>query len=128
MVRTKATPSKIEQAAATVVKPEPEIQMKKKRRHKSGTVALREMKKLQRSSDLLIPKLPMQRLIKEYSKNTAVGGDIKWRKDAVEAVHTALEDFLQERFKNLVVCSSVCRGAKTIQMKDTQTLKALGLA
>jgi hypothetical protein len=37
----------------------------KKYRFKPGTVALREIKKYQKSTDLLIRKLPFQKLVRE---------------------------------------------------------------
>lgn len=37
--------------------------VKKPRRYKSGTVALREIRRYQKSTDLLIRKLPFQRLV-----------------------------------------------------------------
>ena len=38
---------------------------RKKRRYKPGTVALREIRKYQKSTELLIRKLPFQRLVRE---------------------------------------------------------------
>lgn len=35
-----------------------------KRRHKSGTVALKEIRKYQKSTDLLLRKLPFSRLVR----------------------------------------------------------------
>ena len=39
--------------------------VKKPHRYRPGTVALREIRKYQKSTELLIPKLPFQRLIRE---------------------------------------------------------------
>ena len=46
-------------AASTGKKP------RKPRRYRPGTVALREIRKFQKSTDLLIRKLPFQRLVQE---------------------------------------------------------------
>lgn len=42
---------------------DPVPQQKKKRRYKPGTVALQEIRKYQRSTDLLLMKLPFSRLV-----------------------------------------------------------------
>jgi histone H3-like centromeric protein A len=42
---------------------DPIPQSKKKRRYKPGTVALQEIRKFQRSTDLLLMKLPFSRLV-----------------------------------------------------------------
>ena len=43
--------------------------VKKPRRYKPGLVALREIRKLQKSTDLLLRKLPFQRLVKDIAVN-----------------------------------------------------------
>ncbi len=47
--------------------------VKKPHRYRPGTVALREIRKYQKSTDLLIRKLPFQRLIREVSQDFKVG-------------------------------------------------------
>ncbi len=42
--------------------------VKKPHRFKPGTVALREIRKYQKSTDLLIRKLPFQRLVREIAQ------------------------------------------------------------
>lgn len=41
--------------------------VKKPHRYRPGTVALREIRKFQKSTDLLIRKLPFQRLVREIA-------------------------------------------------------------
>ena len=41
--------------------------VKEKRRRKAGTVALREVKKYQKSIDMLLPRAPFQRLVKSIA-------------------------------------------------------------
>ena len=41
--------------------------VKKPHRYRPGTVALREIRKYQKSTDLLIRKLPFQRLVREIA-------------------------------------------------------------
>lgn len=42
--------------------------MKKPHRYRPGTVALREIRRYQKSTDLLIRKLPFQRLVREIAQ------------------------------------------------------------
>ena len=46
----------------------------KKRRYRPGTVALREIRKYQKSTELLIRKLPFQRLIREIVHDLSPAG------------------------------------------------------
>ncbi len=41
--------------------------MKKPHRYRPGTVALREIRKYQKSTELLIRKLPFQRIVREIA-------------------------------------------------------------
>src|SRR3569623_889853 len=44
--------------------------VKKPHRYRPGTVALREIRRYQKSTDLLIRKLPFQRLVREIAQGT----------------------------------------------------------
>lgn len=60
------------------------IGIKKPHRFKPGTVALREIRKYQRSTDLLIRKLPFQRLVKEIARDFK--GDLRFQHSALLAL------------------------------------------
>ncbi len=47
--------------------------MKKPHRYRPGTVALREIRKYQKSTELLIRKLPFQRLVREIAQDFKTG-------------------------------------------------------
>ena len=47
--------------------------MKKPHRFRPGTVALREIRRYQKSTELLIRKLPFQRLVREIAQDFKVG-------------------------------------------------------
>ena len=47
--------------------------MKKPHRYRPGTVALREIRKYQKSVDLLLLKLPFQRLVREIAQVHPMG-------------------------------------------------------
>lgn len=67
---------------------------KQKKRSKSGVKAMREIKKYQKSTEFLIRKLPMQRLVREIADvfNTAEG--YRFQPNALEATHEAGEVFM----------------------------------
>lgn len=66
--------------------------IKKKKRYRPGERALREIRKFQKSTDLLIHKLPFTRLVKEitFSFHHA----LQWQSIALEAVQHAAEDYI----------------------------------
>ncbi len=97
---------------------EPDCNVKpkrKKRKYRSGTVALREIRKYQKNTNFLIMKAPFMRNIREISLEIKDG--IRWRKEAAEALQSAAEQFLVETFED---CNLLALHGKrvTIQEKD----------
>jgi histone H3 len=64
----------------------------KKRRSRPGVKALREIRKLQGSTELLIKKLPFQRLVREIAQDYAT--DIRFASAAIAALQEAAENEL----------------------------------
>ena len=60
--------------------------VKKPHRYRPGTVALREIRKYQKSTELLIRKLPFQRLVREIMQN--------FKNDLVRAHHSSFFSFI----------------------------------
>ena len=73
--------------------------VKKPHRYKPGTVALREIRKFQKSTDLLIRKLPFQRLVREIA--TEYKSDLRFQSQAVLALQEAAEAYLVGLFEEL---------------------------
>lgn len=73
-------------------------------RYRPGTVALREIRRYQKSTELLIPKLPMQRLIRSIASLIKPDG-IKFQYAAIGAIHTAAEAFLVQLFEDTNLCA-----------------------
>lgn len=72
-------------AGATVASgTQPAGGVKKPHRFRPGTVALREIRKYQKSTDLLIRKLPFQRLIREIASEYK--NDLRFQSAAVLAL------------------------------------------
>lgn len=65
-------------------------------RFRPGTVALREIRKFQKSTELLIRKLPFQRLVKEVAQNYKP--DLRFQTNAVAAIQEAAEHYLVNLF------------------------------
>merc|ERR1711860_362445 len=58
--------------------------MKKPHRFKPGTVALREVRRYQKSNELLSRKLPFQRLVRDVAKNTNT--DLRFNAEALQCL------------------------------------------
>jgi len=100
-----------------------EGKIRKKHRFKPGTVALREIRRYQRSTDNLVPKLPFQRLVREIAQETALERycpqGIRFKRSALMALQEASEAYLVELFEdtNLI---TVHRQKCTITPGDLQ--------
>ena len=87
----------------------------KPRRFRPGTVALREIRKYQKSTELLIRKLPFQRLVREIA--TKICPTLRFQSTAILALQEASESFLVMMFEDVNVCC-LHAGRVTIQVKD----------
>jgi histone H3 len=74
--------------------------IRKPYRWRSGTVALREIRRLQRSTDLLMRKAPFKRLVREIAselpKTPANPQEWRFTKESFEALQSAAEEMLVE--------------------------------
>ena len=92
-----------------------EGRVRKPRRFRPGTVALRKIKKYQKSHELLIRKLPFQGLVKEIAQQ--IRPDLRFQSTSILALHEASESFLVTMF-NKVNLGAIHGGRVTIQVKD----------
>jgi histone H3 len=97
--------------------------LKKPHRYRPGTVALREIRKYQKSTDLLIKKLPFQRLVREVAKDV-VGDDIRFQSTAILALQEASEAFLVGLFEDTNLCAIHAKRV-TIMPKDIQLARRI---
>jgi histone H3 len=82
-----------------------------------GTVALREIQKFQKDTDLLIRKAPFQHLIKEIVQDLSRKRDLQMKSTALLALREAVEYFMVDVFSNTNLC--VMHGKHfTIMAKD----------
>ena len=89
--------------------------VRKPHRYRPGTVALRQIRKYQKSTDLLIRKLPFQRLVREVAQK--IKSDLRFQSTAILALQEASESFLVTMFEDVNVCA-IHAGRVTIQPKD----------
>jgi histone H3 len=71
---------------------------RKTHRFRPGTQALRAIRKLQRSTDLLVPKLPFQRLVREIAQEMKT--ELRFQGMAILALQEAAEAYLVELFQD----------------------------
>lgn len=75
----------------------------KSRRYKPGTVALREIRKYQKSTELLIRRLPFQRLVREIAKGFKPG--LRFQSNAIMALQESAEVYLVGIFEDANLCA-----------------------
>ncbi|KAM0683892.1 histone H3 h3.3 [Mitosporidium daphniae] len=89
--------------------------IKKPHRYRPGTVALREIRKYQKSTELLIRKLPFQRLVREIAQSFK--SDLRFQSSAIGALQEAAEAFLVGLFEDTNLCAIHAKRV-TIMPKD----------
>ena len=98
--------------------------VKRPRKFRPGTVALREIRKYQKSTELLIRKLPFQRLVREVVWTLYPQQTHRFTPDALLALQEASEDFLINMFSD--VNEIAIHGKRiTILPKDIQLWRRL---
>lgn len=103
---------------------------KKNRRYRPGTVALREIRKYQKSTDLLLRKLPFSRLVREIAENMTTDmndyGDsgLRWQSSALLALQEATEAYLVHLFEDANLCAIHAKRV-TIMTRDIQLARRI---
>jgi len=93
-----------------------------KRRYRPGTVALRDIRKFQRSGELLIRKLPFQRLVREIAQEYTNAP--RFSASAVLALQEASEAYLVGLFQDAQLCA-VHGKRVTVMSKDIQLARRI---
>ncbi|XP_022001417.1 histone H3-like centromeric protein CNA1 [Helianthus annuus] len=96
--------------------------VKKPHRFRPGTVALREIRKYQKSTELLIRKLPFQRLVREIAQDFKT--DLRFQSSAVAALQEAAEAYLVGLFEDTNLCAIHAKRV-TIMPKDMQLARRI---
>ena len=100
-----------------------------KHRYRPGTVALREIRRYQKSSELLLRKLPFARLVREVAHDFittefADGVGLRWQSHAILALQEAAEAFLVHLFEDANLCAIHAKRV-TIMQRDIQLARRI---
>ncbi|KAK2650095.1 hypothetical protein Ddye_017584 [Dipteronia dyeriana] len=105
--------------------PKSPANQKKHRRHKQGTVALREIRHFQKSCQLLIPAASFIREVRAITYRLAPSQVTRWTAEALVALQEASEDFLVSLFSDAMLCAIHSKRV-TLMKKDFELARRLG--
>ena len=96
--------------------------IKKPHRYRPGTVAIREIRRYQKSTELLIKKLPFQRLVREIAQEYQ--SELRFQSTAVVALQEAAEAYMVGLFEDTNLCAIHAKRI-TIMPKDVQLARRI---
>ncbi|XP_025844501.2 histone H3.1t [Vulpes vulpes] len=96
--------------------------VKKPHRYRPGTLALREIRRYQKSTELLTRKLPVQRLVREIAQDFKT--DLRFQSSAVMALQEACEAYLVGLFEDTNLCAIHAK-CVTVMPKDIQRARRI---
>ena len=103
--------------------------VKKRYRYRPGTVALKQIRQYQKSTELLIRKLPFQRLVHEIASdseviNSPLCSKVRFQSAAIMALQEAAEAYLVGLFEDTNLCAIHAKRV-TIMPKDIQLARRI---
>ena len=103
--------------------------VKKHYRYRPGTVARKQIRQYQKSTELLIRKLPFQRLVREIESDNEIitsplCGKVRFQSAAVMALQEAAEAYLVGLFEDTNLCAIHAKRV-TIMPKDIQLARRI---
>ena len=96
--------------------------IKKPHRYRPGTVALREIHRYQKSTELLCRKLSVAHLIREIAQDLRT--DLRFQASAIGALQEAMEAYVVKLFEDTNLCAIHARRV-TIMPKDMQLARRI---
>jgi histone H3/H4 len=96
--------------------------VKKPHRYRPGTLALKEIRRYQKSTELVIRKLPFQRLVRELAQEFKT--DLRFQSTAILALQEAAEAYLVGLFEDTQLCAIHAKRI-TIMPKDMQLARRI---
>ncbi|EMD40755.1 hypothetical protein CERSUDRAFT_45118 [Gelatoporia subvermispora B] len=100
------------------------------KRFRPGTVALREIRKYQKSTDLLIRKLPFSRVVREITmelleeRPAYSEAGMRWQASAILALQEATEAYLVHLFEDANLCAIHAKRV-TLMQRDIQLARRI---
>ncbi|KAJ8772101.1 hypothetical protein K2173_027278 [Erythroxylum novogranatense] len=95
---------------------------KKPHRFRPGTVALREIRKFQKSTELLIRKIPFQKLVRQIANDFKIG--LRFQSHAILALQEAAEAYIVGLLEDTNLCAIHAKRV-TIKVDDIQLALSL---
>ena len=99
-----------------------EMGIKRPRRFRPGTVALSEIRKFQKTTELLIRKLPFQKIVREIAGEFK--GDLRFQSQAILALQEATEAYVVGLFEDTNLFAIHAKRV-TIMPKDMQLARRI---
>ena len=96
--------------------------VKKPMRYRPGMVALREIRRYQKTTELLIRKLPFARLVREIAQDFKT--DLRFQREAIAVLQEAGEAYLVSLFEDTNLCAIHAKHV-TIMPKDIQLARRI---
>jgi len=96
--------------------------VRKPHRYRPGSVALREIRKYQKSTELVIRKMAFQRLVREIAQDYK--SDIRFQSTALLALQEASEAYLVTLFEDTNLLA-IHAGRQTIMVKDIKLARRI---
>ena len=98
------------------------VKKPKPHRYRPGTVAVREIRKYQKSTEPLIPRAPFKRLVKEVAREFSP--QIRFQQHALAALQEATEAYLVSLFEDTQLLAIHAR-RQTIKPADIQLARRI---
>jgi histone H3 len=95
---------------------------KRKIRYRPGTVALREIKRYQKSTSMLLPRAPFQRLVRSIC--SGIDHDLRFASNALVALQESTEAYLTGVFEDANLCAIHAKRV-TIMKKDMELARRI---
>ena len=95
---------------------------KKSHRYRPGTVALREIRRYQKSTELLMKRAPFQRLVREVAQEFK--SELRFTSSAIRAIQEASEAYLVGLFEDTNLCAIHAKRV-TIIPRDMQLARRI---
>ena len=93
----------------------PVKKQRKKPRWRPGTVAMREIKRYQKSTRTLMQRLPFQRLVRHLAKG--YNSELRFQASSLAALQEATEAYVVGLFEDVNLCA-IHAGRVTVMSKD----------
>uniref|UniRef100_A0A8D2KRL4 Centromere protein A n=1 Tax=Varanus komodoensis TaxID=61221 RepID=A0A8D2KRL4_VARKO len=96
----------------------------RRRRYRPGQRAMLEIRRYQKSTNLLIRKLPFARVVREICLDFTRGVDMQWQAMALLALQEAAEAFLVHLMEDAYLCAIHAKRV-TLYPKDIQLARRI---